>query len=52
MTAAANLFASLKGEEEQEVIPLNPFSPTSAEWHLQILLCLTPDKFTRQWGTP
>ena len=24
----------------------------SANWHLWILLCLTPDDFTRQWGTP
>ena len=32
--------------------PLNPFPPISANWHLYILLCLTPDDFTRQWGTP
>ena len=30
---------------------INPFPPTSVKWHLQILLCLTPDDFTRQWGT-
>ena len=30
----------------------NPFPPISANWHLQILLCLTPEDFTRQWGTP
>ena len=29
---------------------LIPFPPISANWHLQILLCLTPDDFTRQWG--
>ena len=31
---------------------INPFQPVSANWHLQILLCLTPDDFIRQWGTP
>ena len=31
---------------------VNPFPPMSVEWHLYILLCLTPDDFTRQWGTP
>ena len=30
----------------------NPFPPISANWHLSILLCLTLDDFTRQWGTP
>ena len=24
----------------------------SANWRLKILLCLTPDDFTCQWGTP
>ena len=24
----------------------------SAKWHLKILLCLTPDDFTCEWGTP
>ena len=28
---------------------INPFTPVSANW---ILLCLMPDDFTRQWGTP
>ena len=31
---------------------VNPLSPMSVKWHLQILLCLTPDDLTRQWGTP
>jgi len=31
---------------------INPFPPMSANWHLWILLCLTPDDFTRQRGTP
>ena len=26
--------------------------PKERSGHLQILLCLTPDDFTRQWGTP
>ena len=25
--------------------------PSECSGHLQILLCLTPDDFTRQWGT-
>ena len=29
---------------------VNPFTPKPAI--LSILLCLTPDKFTCQWGTP
>ena len=33
-------------------VPVNPLPPMSAKWHLQILLCLTPDDFTRQRGTP
>ena len=30
---------------------INPFPPMSVKWHLQILLCLTPADFSRQWGT-
>ena len=30
----------------------NPLTPVRAKWHLQILLCQTPDDFTRQRGTP
>ena len=33
-------------------VPVNPFPPMSVKWHLKILLCLMPDDFTRQWGTP
>ena len=45
----------LKGlmtQKAKNYVPVNPLRPQSAKWHLQILLCLTPDDFTRQWGTP
>ena len=32
--------------------PLTPSRPNECPGHLKILLCLTPDDFTRQWGTP
>ena len=32
------------------VLTLNP--SRKCHWHLQIFLCLTPDNFTCQWGTP
>ena len=35
-----------------EINGLNPFTPESAKWHLRILLCLTPDDFSRQWRMP
>ena len=34
------------------LLRVNPFPPMSVKWHLQILLCLTPDDVTSQWGTP
>ena len=34
------------------VLDLNPFPPMSVKWHLQILLCLISDDFSRQRGTP
>ena len=30
---------------------LTPSRPNECSGHLWILLCLTPDDFTRQWGT-
>ena len=37
---------------EAKTVCINPFPPMSVKWHLYILLSLTPDDFTRQWGTP
>ena len=31
---------------------LTPSRPNECSGHLKILLCLTPDDFTRQWGAP
>ena len=31
---------------------LTPKLPIERSGHLKILLCLTPDDFTRQWGSP
>jgi len=42
----------IKEERRKNLKIINPFPPMSVKWHLQILLCLTPDDFTRQWGTP
>ena len=39
-------------EKLRNTLVFKPFPPMSANWHLQILLCLTPDDITHQWGTP
>ena len=36
----------------KKMSPFNPLTPVTAKCHLQILLCLTPNNFTRQWGSP
>ena len=41
----------MKGVVERIII-LTPLLPNERSGHLQSLLCLMPDDFTRQWGTP